>query len=83
MSISPLLPTAVFILYASGSNPGTTWDSTPQYTLTPIVPGQFIIVNGIITINTTWSIISGTGRYSGTWDSANAIRSLGRISFTI
>ena len=77
------IPSSVFILYASGNAAGTTWDSSPQYTLTPIVAGQFIIVNGTANINTTWTTISGTGRYNGTWDTPNAIRALARVIFTI
>jgi len=77
------LPSSVFILYASGNAAGTTWDSSPQYTLTPIVAGQFIIVNGTANINTTWTTISGTGRYNGTWDTPNAVRALARVIFTI
>jgi hypothetical protein len=40
-------------------------------------------VNGSTSINTTWSIIASTGRYSGEWTSQSANVSLGRIVFTI
>ena len=73
---------SVFILYASGSLAGISWISTPQYTIAPIIAGQFIIVNGVTTINTTWSTLSGTGRYTGAVTTGSSY-TLARIVFTI
>lgn len=77
------LPVNIYVYYASGNTPGNTWDNTPQYTGYSIVPGQIIKANsGNINIVTSWATLSGTGRYSGTWDTANKERTLARIYLT-
>ena len=77
------LPVNVYVYYASANTPGNTWDTTPQYTGYSIVPGQIIkAINGNINIATLWSTLSGVGRYTGTWDTANKERTLARIYLT-
>jgi hypothetical protein len=77
------LPVNVYIYYASGNTPGNTWDNTPQYSGYDALAGQIIkAINGNINIVTLWSTLSGTGRYSGTWQEANKERTLARIYLT-
>ena len=77
------LPVSVYVYYASGNLAGNTWDTTPQYTGYDAVAGQIIKAsNGNINITTLWSTLSATGRYTGTWDTANKERTLARIYLT-
>jgi hypothetical protein len=77
------LPVNVYVYYASGNTPGNTWENTPQYSGYSLVPGQIIkAINGNINITTLWSTLSGVGRYTGTWDTANKERTLARIYLT-
>ncbi|NDB62045.1 hypothetical protein EB001_26940, partial [bacterium] len=76
------IPSSVFILYASGALAGTSWLTTPQYTLAGVVAGGFVIVNGRTTLTTLWSTFAGTGRYSGAVVSGSSY-TFGRIIFSI
>ena len=76
-------PLSQHIVYASGSSTITAWVGAPTYNTYAPVPGQFNIVNGNMSIPTTWSTLSQTGRYTGAWDAVNKPRTLARIYFVM
>ena len=76
-------PVSIMLAYASGATAGTTWDISPQYNLYAPIAGGIITINGITTtFNTIWGTFAGSGRYTGSWDTANAVRPLGRVLLT-